>query len=210
MNPEQLKEFSGSMEKACKVRVIGPSAVGWAMKMLLKYVLRQWATYLPDLASYLRPCCLYFFGRVYVVLDFNVGCTAVPWTTQVKTITHECGHAFDIRAYIAKEGKTWLNWLRNYLTDDTFRAWAEGTPNTAAAEVDYFLTGRYLTPVCDYGAYLIADKSADRLFREGCETRKEAVLIKDEKLWLPTQRSARLAISILKGLGVKTPKKGPV
>lgn len=195
MTPQEVKVFAASMAKRCKVTIIGKSQVSWTIKMFRKYILRRFSKYMPDLQDEFRPCCFRFLGREFVVLTFDIGCEKIPPLKQAEVITHECQHAFDYRKYSREQGEKWTNWLRNYLLNDTFRAWAEGTPCTAEAEFHYRVHGVYRTPVCDFGAYLIDDESALRAFRGGCETRRRAVLKQGDE-WIPTQKAASIAIDI--------------
>ena len=195
MTPTQLKAFSATMAKECNVTIVNRSQIGWVAKMFRKYVLRAASKYVPDLSSALRPCYIRVFRKDFVILTFDVGCELVNWVNQIRVITHECQHKFDVVDYMRQHGKRATNWLRNYFADDTFRAWAEGGPCTAGAEIKYHMIGSYQDPVCDFDAYLIDDEPARRLFRRGCETRRESVLSQGDE-WKPTQKAARIAIEV--------------
>jgi hypothetical protein len=205
MTPRELKVFATSMERACDVKIISKSQVGWVARMFRRYVLKRFSKYMPDLEESYRPCCIRLFRKTYVILNFDVGDKDVSWFYQVSTIVHECQHAFDILDYINNTGERAGNWYRNYLFDDTFRAWAEGLPNTAEAEVTYHLFGNYPEPVCDYKAYFINEAGAYRAFEGGCRTRKDAVLEQGRE-WTATQKAARIAIGMLKSVRSDGPK----
>lgn len=202
MNSTEIKSFSATMAKRCKVIIIDGSDLDATQKAVERVHRETFEKLLPKLRDELRPCCLVIRKRGFVVLPFDVGAPGVPWFRQVRAITHECQHYFDIQKYLltARGGNDVKNWVRNYLVDDTFRAWAEGTPNTAEAEVHYYLEGSYPAPVCAYDQYCIDKDSALRVFEGGCETRKQSVLAKGDD-WLATQEAARIAIDILKNQG---------
>lgn len=195
MTPKELKIWAATMAKECDVTIVNRSQIGWVAKMFRKYVLRAASKYVPDLSEALRPCYLRVFRKDLIALTFDVGCEDIPCLSQMRVITHECQHKFDVVDYMRKHGKRAVNWYRNYFSDDIFRAWSEGGPSTAGAEIRYHATGIYSDPVCDFDSYLIDEESALRLFRKGCETRRESVLSQGKE-WIATQKAARKAIEI--------------
>lgn len=201
MNSTGIKSFSATMAKRCTVTIVDGSDLDAVQTAVERIHRETFEKLLPELRKELRPCCLVIKKRGFVILPFDVGTPKMPWIRQIQKITHECQHYFDIRKYLltAREGYDVKNWVRNYLVDDTFRGWAEGTPNTAEAEVRYYVEGSYPTPVCDYGQYYINKNSAIRVFEGGCETRKQSVLSQGDD-WLATQEAARTAIEILKAM----------
>jgi hypothetical protein len=167
---------------------------------LAKQILRKYASLLPDLSGLLRPCIIKMFRRYYAVLDFDIGCPNVDWRRQIRVAVHEAQHKFDIASYVKEFKVRATNWYRNYFTDSTFRAAFEGYPNTAEAEVMFYLTGEYPSPVCDFDAYLIFDARAKAAFKQGCAMRKKEIM--ELGRGNASQEAAKHAIEILKELGI--------
>lgn len=202
MKVSQLHIFAESMAHDCDVRIKDKSEIGMWLKLIKGFITRKFDRYMSDFKSWMRPCCLKLGRRFYVVLPFDVGCESIPWMQQVLTIVHECQHAYDLRTFVRNTKKRVANWVKFYIFDDTFRAHAEGMPNTAEGEVYYWLTGTYPTPVCNFDAYWIRDKDAKTLFRRGCAFRREVVM-KQGSHWTPMSPAAWRAIDILRGMGIK-------
>lgn len=197
---KQVKAFAASMAKRCDVTIVTWEQLSWFAKWIFKRIGRRFDSGIPGLPFEKRPMCLRVFGRYFVILKCAPGALCKSWMAQVQTITHECGHKFDVEEFIDQRGGTIWSWVAGYVKNQHFRCWAEGGPNTAEAEVRYYLTGRYATPVCDFNAYLVTDETAMRLFRSGCETRRQAVLDMGDD-WTATQKAARIAIEVLTEMG---------
>lgn len=195
MEHQDIPAFVDYMAGAGDVTIVTWGQLSRLARMLITRSMAKMDKALPGLDKALRPCCFPLFGRYFVILNFEPGCPNVSVDFQSKTVVHEVGHAFNVRAYIKKGKGTAPNWLANYLFNEEFRGMAEGFPNTAEGEFGFFMTGKYETPVCDYGAYLIDNASAMSVFRGGCEFRREWVMKRGSLH--ATQESARIAIDYI-------------
>jgi len=196
MSHSEIVNFARDMERRCDVRIVDESQLNWIAAWTYRRMKKQYQKHIDRLRDELRPCCLCAGDVCFVVLPFELGTTELTPQYQEDVITHECQHAFDVRGY----PKSSLNWAKCYVMNQTFRAHAEGGPNTAEAELQYWRSGQYDLPKLSANQYLIWKESAARVFTEGCTTRREAVLAQGEN-WRPTQPAARHAIEILKSFG---------
>ena len=92
MNSTEIKSFSATMAKRCKVIIIDGSDLDATQKAVERVHRETFEKLLPKLRDELRPCCLVIRKRGFVVLPFDVGAPGVPWFRQVRGGTMHSFH----------------------------------------------------------------------------------------------------------------------